>query len=63
MAGRTEEGPILLYERRGRVALITLNRPTRMNALSPELMVAIQEAIARANSENEVATTFNRLIK
>lgn len=34
----------LLYEKRDGVALLTLNRPTRKNALTPELMVRLAEA-------------------
>lgn len=36
--------PPLLFERRGAVALITLNRPARRNALSPELVCRLADA-------------------
>jgi len=45
---------VLLYERRGRVALLTFNRPDRLNALNPELLAAIIGAIKRANADSEV---------
>lgn len=37
--------PVLLVERRAAVAILTLNRPDRINALTPELLVALGEAI------------------
>ena len=36
--------PFVNYERQGRVAVITLNRPDRMNALSPELSADLRAA-------------------
>ena len=36
--------PHLLYEKRDGVAFLTLNRPERLNALSPELIVRLAEA-------------------
>ncbi len=36
--------PFVTYERRGRVAVITLDRPDRMNAVSPELSTDLREA-------------------
>jgi enoyl-CoA hydratase len=34
----------LIYEKRGGVAYLTLNRPQRMNAFSPQMMVQLAEA-------------------
>lgn len=39
--------PVLLYDVQDAVATLTLNRPERMNALNPELMQAIQDALIR----------------
>jgi enoyl-CoA hydratase/carnithine racemase len=44
----------LLVETRGHVRLLTLNRPHRSNALSPELMSAIADAFVEAGADPEV---------
>lgn len=44
---------VLLYEREDRIVTITLNRPDRMNALSPELMDAITDALIRFRDDDE----------
>ncbi len=46
--------PILLSEQCGRVALITLNRPDKLNALSAELHEALIAALAKAAGDEEV---------
>ena len=42
---------VLCYERRGRVALLTLNRPDRLNALTQELWDALDQALARFDAD------------
>ena len=44
----------LLIEDRGHVRLLTLNRPQRANALTPDLMAAIAEAFVEAGADPEV---------
>ncbi len=44
----------ILYERRGAVALITLNRPDKMNAWTPGMAEEQADAIGRANADPEV---------
>ncbi|HXX10621.1 MAG TPA: enoyl-CoA hydratase [Burkholderiales bacterium] len=44
----------ILVETRGRVALITLNRPKAMNALSPELMRELSEALSDFDANDGV---------
>ncbi|WP_283814521.1 enoyl-CoA hydratase-related protein [Bradyrhizobium australiense] len=41
----------VLYERDGRIARITLNRPEVMNAIDDELPCALADAVARADSD------------
>ena len=44
--------PVVLYERRGDLALITLNRPAKLNAISTALNHFLGAAISRAESED-----------
>ena len=45
----------VLYEQRGRVALITLNRPRYANAQNSAMTYALDAAFARAVNDDEVA--------
>ncbi len=44
----------ILYERRGRVALITLNRPEKLNAWTPKMEAEFIDAVSRAASDRQV---------
>jgi enoyl-CoA hydratase/carnithine racemase len=44
----------ITYERRGAVGLITLNRPDRLNAWTPQMASEQAHAIRTANQDNEV---------
>ncbi len=44
----------LQYERKGRIATITLNRPERLNAIHPEMPGEIRAAVEQANDDDEV---------
>jgi enoyl-CoA hydratase/carnithine racemase len=44
----------VFYERRGRVGLVTLNRPDTRNSMSPELLDAFGLAIAEAGEDAEI---------
>lgn len=44
----------LLVERRGAVALLTLNRPDRINAFTPDLLKAIADALDAAEADGDV---------
>lgn len=46
--------PVLLAERHGRVAILRLNRPDKLNALSPELVDALREAVEAAGRDGGV---------
>ena len=48
------ESPHVTFERRGRVGLITLNRPERLNAWSPEMARLVREHIERCNEDPAV---------
>ena len=45
---------VVLYERRGPAAWITLNRPDKLNALSFELVRELRAAMRRAAGDDEV---------
>ncbi|HSD10345.1 MAG TPA: enoyl-CoA hydratase-related protein [Candidatus Binatia bacterium] len=44
----------ILYEQRGEVALITLNRPEKLNAWTPQMSVEQADAIERANADRSI---------
>ncbi|MBV8031122.1 MAG: enoyl-CoA hydratase [Betaproteobacteria bacterium] len=43
---------LVLLERRGRVGLLTLNRPKQLNALNPELMQALGKALYELDADD-----------
>ena len=50
----------VLYEREGRLAYLTLNRPERLNAFSAGQWNALEAALARANSDDETRVIIIR---
>jgi enoyl-CoA hydratase/carnithine racemase len=55
-----EDGPVLLTEDVGAVRRLTLNRPASLNALSGELMDAMDEAFAAAANDDAVRVVILR---
>ena len=55
-----EDGPVLLSEDLGPVRRLTLNRPASLNALSGELMDALDDAFAAAAEDDEVRVVILR---
>src|SRR5262245_24819627 len=55
-----EDGPVLLAEDLGPVRRLTLNRPASLNALSSELMDALDDAFASAADDDEVRVVILR---
>jgi len=49
------EPPPVLLERRGPVAIVTLNRPQRMNAMGMEMSIALREAVERLEEDPTAA--------
>jgi enoyl-CoA hydratase len=47
-------GEVVIFEQRGHVAIITLNRPQALNAISPEMLVRLAEAWTRVRDDPEV---------
>jgi len=50
----SQDEAILLEERRGPVAILTLNRPEARNSLSLAMLRAIGDAVARLSADTEV---------
>ena len=48
------ENPAVLEKREGNIATLTLNRPERMNALNADLVLALQDALARVHADLEI---------
>ena len=44
----------ITFERRGRVGLVTLNRPQKLNAWTPRMMAEYRDAIERANADPSI---------
>ena len=44
----------VLYETVGAVATLTLNRPERLNTITPELIADLREALADAQADDGV---------
>jgi enoyl-CoA hydratase len=48
-------GPFVRLERpKAHVALVTLNRPERMNSMAFDVMVPLRDALAALNHDNDV---------
>jgi enoyl-CoA hydratase/carnithine racemase len=52
--------PLVLYEVDDKVSVITLNRPEKLNAISPELMHQLLDAFARAEAEKATSVVLLR---
>ncbi len=54
MTTETETADLVLYERRGAVAVVTLNRPRYRNAQNAKMTFALDAAFSRAVADDEV---------
>ena len=54
MTGTGNGEDVVLYEKRGRIAYITLNRPARLNAISPRLPCALRRAVEKADWDDDI---------
>ena len=48
------DGSVVLIEKSGHVATITVNRPEKLNALNPEVRVSIAMALEQLRQDDEV---------
>ena len=56
----TDTNDVVLFEREGRLAYLTLNRPERLNAFNTAQWDALEAALARANGDPEVRVVIVR---
>ncbi len=49
-----EDAEVVLYEKRGNVALVTFNRPKALNALNTQVNLALIDTLARAEDDADV---------
>src|SRR5215212_6675896 len=54
MTTATTSSQPVLFEQRGRVGLITLNRPERLNAWSAEMAAGVRESIEQCNDDDSI---------
>jgi len=52
--------PLVLYEVDDKVSIVTLNRPEKLNAISPELMRQLLDAFGRADAEPATSVVLLR---
>src|SRR5437764_14559911 len=52
--------PVVLYEADDKASVITLNRPEKLNAISPELMRQLLNAFARADDDTSTSVVLLR---
>ena len=52
--------PVVRYEIEEKVGIITLNRPEKLNAISPELQQQLTEAFARADADPQASVVLLR---
>lgn len=45
---------VLLIEKQGQIALVTLNRPDRLNAFNPQLCKAMRDNVGRINDDDDI---------
>jgi enoyl-CoA hydratase/carnithine racemase len=52
--------PVVLYEMDDKVSVITLNRPDKLNAISPELRLQLTDAFTRADADPATSVVLLR---
>ena len=51
---------LVLYQLESRIAYLTLNRPEKRNALNPEMISALKEALTKASSDSDAKVIIIR---
>ncbi|NIS00577.1 MAG: enoyl-CoA hydratase/isomerase family protein, partial [Gemmatimonadetes bacterium] len=55
-----DKNNVVLIEKKDRVAIITVNRPEKMNALSPDVRVGVAMALEQLRHDDEVRVVVIR---
>ncbi len=55
-----DKNNVVLIEKKDRVAIITVNRPEKMNALSPDVRVGVAMALEQLRRDDEVRVVVIR---
>src|SRR5262249_50626071 len=58
--GQAMVDPVVLYEVDNKVSVITLNRPDKLNAISPELQHQLIDAFTKADAEADTSVVLLR---
>ena len=48
----------ILFEKKGHLAYVTINRPERRNAMSPDMMLGLREALPRLAEDPQVGAVI-----
>ncbi len=54
------DGNLVLYDTDGKVGIVTLNRPDKLNAISPELRLAAMDALTQADEDSDTRVVLLR---
>src|SRR5215211_5312955 len=57
---RSMSGETVLYEAEGKVGIVTLNRPEKLNALTMDMRLAIGEVLRRADADTDTSVIVLR---
>src|SRR5688572_20655961 len=60
LEGHSMSGDIVLYATDGKVGTVTLNRPQKLNAMTMEMRLAIEQQLRRADADESTSVIVLR---